>query len=365
MPWLYEHVVIDSKAKLEGFTQALEENTYGVRDRTFSTKRLDIELAAALHPAPYQCIGRLLSFFPNVVTLVMMHYQVGNLHLLLPSIPLAVKHLFWSQPAAHAASYASAEPLTPLLNFMDGHPMLTTVSFPFVLESLASVSITKAYTSRSRHQSIRQWVVRSTEQFINFAVIALAHSMCPNLNSRSFTCDLDIGMSSVLTCFQDYPPHGPSGNLRTRLNITHLSLCIPVDGGEAWPPTNLLEDLASIEVLCPNLCDLELTFKGSGSFTFTSWVCLDTAGFPRVPQVRTLSIQRVLEDESALWDPVGTLHHTLSLPWLSLFPGLQAIRIREDLDFGEVKRHPTMAFVEEEGWTTRIEDAYGEPLVLV
>ncbi|KAJ3504991.1 hypothetical protein NMY22_g17735 [Coprinellus aureogranulatus] len=95
---------------------------------------------------------------------------------------------------------------------------------------------------------------------------------------------------------------------------------------------------------------------------FSAAMLPPTGRVVEIYQVEIVSIQRVRRD-SELPDRVGTLHLTLNwLPWLTIFPGLKTIRIKEDLDFDELKSHPTMEFVKGRDWIIAIEDRFGEAI---
>lgn len=353
-PWLYEHIVIDNEAKLLMLTQALDTlNSRITRLATF-VQRLDIELPLGISDVSYKRVARVLPAFDNLITLVMMLQPPTDVHSLLPLIPASLSHLLWSAPVIDMSMQAEH-----LFDFLDSHPRLQTFSHPFSFDYLQDVL--DRSKRRTPYHSISDWVIRDALQLINFGVVQEA-GLCPNVVRRTVGLIVDptyIDIMAILCGVTTFnPPETPSA---AHLAITELSLCILLPDS-TWPPRVLADDLCLIDRLCPNLRRLNLTLNGESEDTFNSPMEPLTAGVTQVPQVTIISVQRIVNESEPL-DSVGTPHHAICLPWRSVFPGLQAIRIREDVDLGEVAYHPTMAFVRDEGWDIRIEDRFGEPLM--
>lgn len=325
-------------------------------------KRLDIELANLSEEARsaglYDRLSLVIRSLPNLVTLTMIMPLDWRSHTLLPVIPSSIQQLFWRSPINHGEvdSWVSQVSGVELLNFLDSHPRLESISYPFLFNMADLTNVLKS-GSHTSHPSIREWVAQNTNHFVD--VLQLAGSnICPKLASRTVTWQaLNTGVT-MSWLVGGLPFHLPGVRTVSSSAVTTLSLVFGVPN-QSWPPKSLADNIHVIADLCPNLREFNLTFTNDAEEVYNSPMQPDIVGLNPAPQVTTISIQRVVKD-SELSDPIGTLHHAIRLPWKTLFPGLQAIRIRENVDLSEVMEHPTMAFVRDEGWTIRIEDRSGE-----
>lgn len=323
-------------------------------------QRLDIEfqitrlISDALATSTYERLFRLLPSFKSLGTLVMMLEPPSDVHILLAAIPKSLKHLLWSKRSSGVSLKA---PATSLFNFLDNHRQLETFSHPFYFDQQGLFEICRD-ESWKPYPLLKTWVIRDKLQLLNFAQVLEGGCLCPNMTSRTLVTDSYYDGSFIRDVFSRRGPAAPPNP--ATLPVTELNLTVTMSR-LWWPPGLEEDDLQDIEALFPNLRDLNLTLNTYQEDLYAYPLDSIKASITQIPQITVVSIQRTVSDWT-LSDPVGTLHHTIRAPWRKVFPNIQAIRIREDIDLGAVARHPTMAFVKGEAWDIRIEDRFGEHL---
>ncbi|KAJ3530615.1 hypothetical protein NMY22_g8498 [Coprinellus aureogranulatus] len=359
LSWLYEHITIDNTRKLLSIPMN-EDGTVSPRlQELFATvRRLDVNLPKVegveeSEETVLVRIAGLLKAVSKVTTLVLfippLHCALG----ILWCIPISVKRLYWIAPTVDETCTLSAArfQLRSFLDFLDRHPSLETIALPFVFPPSALHSMAK-YAPRTPHRSLREIIVQNGVQWDLFSLVGIQHGIMPGVVNRTVTFDMesqDFSMTSFLG--------GAS------IRITELSIVIHLVD-RAWPPPFLLMNLPNIKSLCPNLRNFNFTLTADAQDIFAGPMDPVIVGVPPVPQVTSVSIQRVVKGENEMDDPEGTFHHVLLLPWVDMFPCLRCIRIREDIDLEAVVAHPAMAIVRHKGWKIGIEDRFGESLLL-
>ncbi|KAJ3512807.1 hypothetical protein NMY22_g15226 [Coprinellus aureogranulatus] len=366
--WLYEHITIDNTRKLQSITMSQDaSDSSRTRESLSAVRRLDVDLPEIVgdEGSAFVRIAALLKAVPKITTLVMFLPWRPCTFALIWFIPESVARLYWSTPMDESRTMPKAPiQLRTLLTFLDHRPRLETISLPFVLSPGATESMSK-YAPRAPHRSIRELIIQNGLQWDLFRVVGIQQGPTPRAVSRAVTFDMDtqdLTMTSLLTSLSSYPQPVPGAAPGPRLKITELSMVVQLVD-RAWPPPFLVTNLPTIQTMCPDLRNFNFTLTADAPDIFAGPMDPVIVGVPPVPQVTSVSIQRVVTGENEMDDPEGTFHHVLLLPWVDVFPGLRSIRIREDIDLEAVLAHPAMAIVRDKGWKIGIEDRFGESLL--
>ena len=359
-PFLYEHVWISNLGQLNSILVTLNDSP-GLRAQWESrVERLDVELFDAPVGSFDAPLSRLLSLATGLRTLVMGLDGVKAAASLLQSIPEGLKCLYWKRVEFTWRSTVSVD-LANLCQFFEKQTSIETISFPFRIQTWPHPSLGGPYSSP------RDWIVQEQSHIVSFELLQ-HRSLLPNVCSRSVSYQLPSGEIEMAILASGAPRESDPGtatsilhSLETNPTITRFNVVENLEN--PWPSHSLAHKLRIIRQQSPNVSQLDLTLLADAPEHFVASFYRSTYPIPRLPEVTTLSLQRVLAG-SQLPDPVRTLHHLLKIPlWADAFPSLHTIRLLEDVDFESAKTCPTLAFVRERSWKVRIEDRFGELLI--
>ncbi|KAJ3537520.1 hypothetical protein NMY22_g5558 [Coprinellus aureogranulatus] len=335
LPWLYEHIVVDNARKLRS-VNLLPLTNSSLRSLSY-VQRLDVELPEGDMLWPFVAIVEILRSLPNLTTLVMFFSRSFSCHTLLPYIPKSVERLYWSTPKDDAKSLPEAPmdiDIPVLLDFLEGHPALGTVSLPFIFLFQQPPRHYRLYESRTPH-ALRLRVGDAG----NISVASIRHRRpskgahrAQRILRERYTYEWpESGMTALLTGSPSYPPTGfvqDTGAISKSRTSASSSIC-PTEYGLQGSSSTVSP---RSPLYCPNLREFNLTFTADDE--------IDESPF--------ISPLEAVHRSTEISDLEGTLHHVLRLPWKDMFPSLQCIRVREDMDLDTLVRHPTMVIAKSE-----------------
>ena len=385
---LYEHITVDSPSKLKSITQVLAPQRatnlpsllHGESPSTpplgDHVHRIDLILGVTytslewgqprtLGPAHLDVpIVQLFTSVPNLRVLTMLLAEgIDDRDVVLKAIPSKLEKFYWK----HAGGPSSISP-SRVLRFLDGHPHITHLSLPsHPWSEDPSERVWPPDFSRKPRPSIREWFLQDHHQALAVSFLS-SRGLLPSLASRrtlypttADANDIHADLAAVVSAHVAEQPGEGVVVDRCTPNPTIASLMIVEYFSEDWPTQGLADRLRVVEKLCPNLEELHLIIKGKTDF---SLVPPKPSGIelPPLPRVTTISFQRMVT-QGIMGDAIGTLRHTLALPWKDSFPSLATVRIMEDLDFDEVAAELRREQDRGVGWGFRIEDRFADVLI--
>ena len=243
-------------------------------------------------------------------------------------------------------------PQEELFDFLNSHPNLVTISFPFTFWPRW-----RRFKQAAPHPTIRE-VVFTDEEASQLKFFTDPMKIFPNLDTRTIAWNAIVDYIELpgLISLGDHI-------LSPDTALTRLNLVVWVSE-LTWPSFMLRKTLGVIRGQCPNLRELHLRFTGNAYFTFAHAPRVQAALLAEAARIPTITLVGLsgMHPGSSHWGRVKTLTHMVGLPWKVLFPSLEAIRINEDLDYRELKGNRTLGSAREDA-TVRLEDRFGDTLV--
>ncbi|KAF5332448.1 hypothetical protein D9611_005222 [Ephemerocybe angulata] len=362
-PILYEHLTISRGVELKKLSATLtSEDDDGLSLGRF-VKRLDLTNNAA-DRIP---IGVAIELCQKMVNLVTFFVQLQiniNPVLLLAALGPQLRHLHIQDyvetfstellPKSH-----SSMSFNNLLEFLNVHPNLTSISFPFVITGLdeASHELLAKNSKSRRWPSIHRWTFQHRSQTSALA-LHMPPGALPSLTEVGFhQCTRPKFWSSEMKGF--LVAHG-DGLLTVGFE----------QAGEFPNPEELSRSFQYIRDFCPRTTEVEISFSAHwrsdsrGRFALSAaWL----AQVIRIPQITTLGVQMCSRTpRHNEW--IKCLHGAVGLPWPKAFPKLERIRVLEELDVDRYRIHDdvTRTYLTSPGrWATRpirVEDLSGKIL---
>ncbi|KAF6763343.1 hypothetical protein DFP72DRAFT_529526 [Ephemerocybe angulata] len=352
-PILYEHLTISRGVELKKLSATLtSEDDDGLSLGRF-VKRLDLTNNAA-DRIP---IGVAIELCQKMVNLVTFFVRLeGNINPV-PLLAALGPQLRQLEIQVHNERVASSMSFDNLLEFLNGHPNLTSISFPFVITGLdeASHELLAKNSKTRRWPSIHKWTFQHPTQTSALA-LHVSPGAFPSLTEIGFDqcahalfrCQWSEDMKGFLVA------HGGSLlSIGLWLRGEHRGLC------------ELSRSFQRNSDFCPrtNGVDISIITHGERGIV-TGW----TAWFDqvcRMPQITTLGVRLCSPRHGD--ERIVCIHYAVALPWPKIFPKLERIRVLlvEELDIDRYRIHDDVTrkyLTSPARWATRpirVEDVSG------
>ncbi|KAF6748367.1 hypothetical protein DFP72DRAFT_1174274 [Ephemerocybe angulata] len=321
-PILYEHLPISRMVELKKLLETLtSEEDDGLSLGRF-VKRLDITDSDVEAPNGIST-SVAIELCPKMVNLVTCFVELKfncNPDLLLAALGPQLRHLHVHEnfpPAAPSISFDN------LLEFLNLHPNLTSISFPFLIthQLLAKNSKTR------RWPSIHKWTLQNRSQTSALGLHVPAGAL--------------PGLTEI--CFDQCYPHWNTFFWSEEMKgflVAHGGSLLTIGlglNGEHPNPGKLSGSFQHISDFCPRAKEVDiaiLTHAERGSFTlWTVW--LDQV--IQMPQITTLGVRICSPRHND--EGIERLHCAVALPWPKIFPKLERIRVLQELDVDRYRMH--------------------------
>ncbi|KAF6748361.1 hypothetical protein DFP72DRAFT_916529 [Ephemerocybe angulata] len=319
-PILYEHLTISKRVEFKKLLATLTSEDDTELNLGCFVKRLDLTNNSS-DGIPIGVAIELCQKMTNLVTFfVQLEVNINPVPLLAALGPqLRHLHIQDYEETFLARSHSSMS-FGNLLEFLNVHPNLTSVSFPFVITGLDKVSDEfPAKNSKSRcWPSIHKWTFQHRSQTSALG-LHMARGAFPSLIEVGFGRCTHSTWSQEMKGF--LAAHG-NGLLTIGLGL----------GGEYQDPDELSRSFQNIKDFCPctngvNISIIVHEGPFRGSFTLsTAWL----AQVIRIPQITTLGVRICSPRHND--ERIKRLHSVVALPWPKVFPKLERIRVLEELD---------------------------------
>ncbi|KAF6748343.1 hypothetical protein DFP72DRAFT_574539 [Ephemerocybe angulata] len=328
-PILYEHLTISKRVEFKKLLATLTLEGDAELSLGRFVRRLDLTNNAP-DGIPVGVAIELCQKMTNLVTFfVQLEVNINPVPLLAALGP-QLRHLHiqdYEGTLATSESHSSIS-FANLLEFLNIHPNLTSVSFPFVLtgldeapdESLANDSKVR------RWPSIRKWTFQHPSQTSALG-LHMPRGAFPSLTEVGF----DHCTSSTFWSWEmkDFLAAHGDGLLTVGLG----------QGGEVQIPEELSRPFQHIKDFCPRTTEVDISFKAHEG-RFRKKFALSTAWLAeviRIPQITTLGVRICSPRHND--ERTHRLHCAVALPWPKVFPKLERIRVLEELEVDRYRMH--------------------------
>ncbi|KAF6752006.1 hypothetical protein DFP72DRAFT_1171851 [Ephemerocybe angulata] len=269
---------------------------------------------------PMACVSELLQETPNLLTFFAnMDRNLTDPIPLFNLLPSRLTHLHIQEYGYNPERWTIS--LSDLLDFLNSHPNLSSISLPF---KFAPDSDPSRIAQNRSWSSIRKWTFQDSSQIVTL-VSQLPSGALPNLTEAEFGNGLATHLPCSLHDIRLFlAAHGKS----------LVSVCLYQADGESM--LKLSQTLRSINRLCLHIAEINVAFVGYFP-PFELPRSLTTGQF-RMPRIVSLGIwfsYDFLEDRIH----VQQYHRAVASPWPELFPNLTRIRLLEEQDVDVYRAH--------------------------
>ncbi|KAJ3502156.1 hypothetical protein NMY22_g18679 [Coprinellus aureogranulatus] len=261
----------------------------------------------------FHAVCRLCTLLPALTTLaISLLPSHDDPLILLSTLRPALKHLVWTHQPTSDAYFVAHEPralqLCHVVDFLDRHPKLITLSIPFPLYHPSILEDDAAGDWRSKSwPSVRVIVLQHAKQALTIASHLPAEAF-PNLRIVNASYTVSQGLQG----------------LRDFLSTNGRSASVLCFAMNSISP-RILRYLASPDT---SISEVHLLAASPNSHV-CRW--LNSKSPPKAHQVKTIGLHpvgRLLDP----WSEMSTLQRLAVIPWTNVFPNLTTIRLMEVVD---------------------------------
>ncbi|KAF6753339.1 hypothetical protein DFP72DRAFT_902793 [Ephemerocybe angulata] len=315
---LYHHLSISTQSALEKLISTLSDDTGPNKGSFYGrlVKRLDLKRYTPRGVRLYTAV-ELCQRLPNLVTFLTELEARIDPSPLFNVLPPTLRHLHIQERFGHWEG-RSLISIAQVASFMDSHPNLTSISFPYVITESPPLSL--AEKEQFCWPSIRKWTFLDRRQPLALASY-VPRGAFPNLEDVHFS-----------ECTNDHYKAG-NWNEAEEFLAAHGTSLVSV-GLAQEGLVHISARLRVVDQLCPRIKEIDISFnqhRGRTRVDAMAMGCIiQTAAAIQMHQVLSLGIRMCslrYEDER-----IEDLHSIASLPWTDVFPRLQRIRVLEELD---------------------------------
>ncbi|KAF6748368.1 hypothetical protein DFP72DRAFT_1049575 [Ephemerocybe angulata] len=326
-PFLYHHLTISTQSALEKLISTLSDDTDPNKGSFYGrlVKRLDVT-PDTRGRLPLDTAVQLCQRLPNLVTFLTELEARIEPSPLLNVLPPTLRHLHIQERFGHWQG-PSVISIAQFTSFMDSHPNLTSISFPFVIT--ASPPLPLAEKEQLCWPSIRKWTFLDRSQPLALAS-DIPTGAFPNLEDVHFS-----------ECTNNYY-NGGTGNWNEpeKFLAAHGKSLVTV-GLAQEELVHISARLRVVDQHCPRMKEIGICFnKHHGAITVNATMLRrirETTDAIRMQRVLSLGLRmcHLTYDDGR----VEALCSIASLQWTDIFPRLQRIRVLEELDVESSRVH--------------------------